>query len=126
MPSIVQSDNEFVNLAMEELCGLLGSSQIFSAALRPQSQGAVERSHRTMREQLAILIDSFVRANPRKWPKYIKHLEARMRHKKLSNGATPYSAVHCLFGSSALSTSLQAIGEIPEDLIWSDWLRAIV
>ena len=39
IPAVIQSDNEFVNLAFEELCSLLGSTQIFSAALRPQSPG---------------------------------------------------------------------------------------
>ena len=35
VPAVVQSDNEFSNIAFEEMCMLLGSTQIFSTALRP-------------------------------------------------------------------------------------------
>ena len=36
VPAIVQSDNEFISVAFEEMCSLLGTHQIFSTALRPQ------------------------------------------------------------------------------------------
>ena len=58
MPAIVQSDNEFLSLAFEELFMLLGTSQLFSTALRPQSQSIIERSH------LAILVENYARSNP--------------------------------------------------------------
>ena len=74
IPAVVQSDNEFVNLAFVELCSLLGSTQIFSAALRPQSQGIVERSHLDIRAQLAILVEALARSNPRRWPQYLKYV----------------------------------------------------
>ena len=57
---MIQSDNEFACLAFEESCMLLGSTQIFSTALRPQSQGVVERSHVDLRAALAILAARFV------------------------------------------------------------------
>jgi len=126
VPAVVQSDNEFVNLAFEELTTLLGAAQLFSAALRPQSQGIVERSHRDLRAALAIVVEAFIRACPRKWPNYVRYLEARMRHKTLPTGHTPYQAVHGFYGSTALGTALGAIQEIPEDLIYSDWLQGIV
>ena len=37
IPFVVPSDNEFCNLAFEELCSSLGSTQVFSTALHPQS-----------------------------------------------------------------------------------------
>jgi len=126
VPAIVQSDNEFVNLAFEELTTLLGAAQLFSTALRPQSQGIVERSHKDLRAALAIVVEAFIRACPRKWPTYVRYLEARMRHKSLPTGSTPYQAVHGFYGSTSLSTALGAIQEIPEDLIYSDWLQGIV
>ena len=126
VPAVIQSDNEFCNLAFEELCTLLGSTQIFSTALRPQSQGIVERSHRDIRSQLAILVDTYVRSNPRKWPTYLRFVEHKLRHKTLVTGVSPYSAIHGFLGSSALSTALGAIEEMPEDMIWADWLHAIV
>ena len=126
IPAVVQSDNEFVNLAFEELCSLLGSTQIFSAALRPQSQGIVERSHRDIRAQLAILVEALARSNPRRWPQYLKYVEYKLRHRTLATGVTPYAAVHGFYGSSALSTAMGAIEAIPEDVVWADWLRTIV
>ena len=127
IPAVVQSDNEFTSLAFEEMCGLLGSSQAFATALRPQSQGIVERSHRTIREQLAILVEVYTRGNPRQWVKYLPFVEARLRNKSLAGtGGTPFKAIHGFFGSSALSTALGAIEEIPLDLVYGDWLRSIV
>ena len=78
IPAIVQSDNEFCTLALEELCQSLGSSQIFSTALHPQSQGIVERSHRDLREYMAKFIEAYARANPRKWARYVRWLEYKL------------------------------------------------
>ena len=126
VPAVVQSDNEFISLAFEELCSLLGSAQLFSTALRPQSQGIVERVHRDLRAGLAIVVETFVRACPRKWPKYVRYLESKLRHKRLPTGDTPYSAVHGFKGSTSLGTALGAIEAIPQDVVWSDWLDSLV
>ena len=126
VPAVFQSDNEFVSLAFEELCTLLGAAQLFSTALRPQSQGIEERSHRDMRAALAIVVESFIRSCPRKWPEYVRYLEAKIRQKRLPTGDSPYAAVHGFAGSTALSSALGAIDAIPEDLIYSDWLQSIV
>ena len=95
VPQIIHSDNEFVSLVLEELTSLLGSCQLFSTALRPQSLGADERSHRDIRAGLGILIDAFARANPRSWPQHVRYLEAKARHRKNSaTNTTPYQAFH--------------------------------
>ena len=60
VPVVIQSDNQFATLALEELLTLLGSNQIFSIAFRPQSQGIVERSHLELRKGLAILVEAYV------------------------------------------------------------------
>jgi len=126
VPQVIQSDNEFLNLAFEELCTLLGSTQIFSTALRPQSQGIVERSHRDIRANLALLVEAFVRSQPRRWPQLLRLVEHKLRHKTTVEGITPYAATHGFYGSSALSTALGALEEIPTDIIHQDWLRCIV
>ena len=126
MPAVIQSDNEFVTLALEELTSLLGSNQIFSTALRPQSQGIVERSHLELRKALAILVEAYVRSRPRTWPRFLRLLESELRHKKTESGETPYAAVHGFYGSTPLSSAFQAITEIPEHVVWNDWLRGIV
>ena len=91
-----------------------------------QSQGIIERSHREIRAGLAKLVEAFVRANPRKWPTYIRYVEAKMRHKTITGNITPYSAVHGFNGSSVLSTAIGAIQEIPPNLIHQDWIFGIV
>ena len=126
IPQVVQSDNEFCTMAFEELFQSLGSSQIFSTALHPQSQGIVERSHREMRESLAKLIESYARANPRRWPQYVRWLEHKLRHKPLIDGVTQYQVIHGFLGSSELSTALQAMAEIPLQLLTQDWLQGII
>jgi len=125
VPAVVQSDNEFVSLAMEELTSLLGSSQIFSTALRPQSQGIVERSHRDIRNTLAILVEALVRSNPRSWPKLVRYCESKARHKSLATGVTPYALIHGFSGSTALSSAIGAFEEIPQDLVHTEWLAHI-
>ena len=80
IPAVVQSDNEFTSLAMEELTQLLGSTQLFSMALRPQSQGIVERVHRDIRATLAVLVDKYLRACPREWFQYLRYLESKLKH----------------------------------------------
>ena len=43
VPAVWQSDNEFCNLAFEELCSLLGGNQLFSTALNPKAQGIYQQ-----------------------------------------------------------------------------------
>ena len=129
VPAIVQSDNEFVSLALEELVALMGSTQIFSTAFRPQSQGIVERSHRVIREALSVLIAAYVRAVPNKWPTLLRWVETKLRHKPILIGdkhITPYAVIHGFFGSSSLETALGRFQEIPSDLVLHDWLAEIV
>ena len=126
VPCIHQSDNEFANLAVSELISLLGAVQLFSAALRPQSQGLVERIHRDIRAGLAIAVESLCRAKPRRWPRYLRRLEYKLRHKTLANGRSPFEAVHGFAGSSGLHSALGAFDEIPEELVFASWLQEIV
>ena len=124
--AIHQSDNEFCNAAFEEFVWLMGASQLFSTALRPQSNGVVERTHREIRSVLAVLLDALSRAAPRKWPAFVRWVEYRLRHKTLPNSHTAYEAMHGFAGSSALTSSLCALKEIPEELVHTDWLASVV
>ena len=125
VPSIHQSDNEFCNMAVSELVSLLGATQLFSTALRPQPQGLLERSHRDIRDGLAIAVESLCRAAPRRWPRHLRRLEYRLRHKLMPCGKTPYMAVKGFAGSTALESALGAFDEIPIELVFSDWLQSI-
>ena len=125
VPCIHQSDNEFCNMAVSELISLIGAAQLFSTALRPQPQGLVERVHRDLRAGLAIAVESLCRAAPRRWPRHIRRLEYRLRHKIVVDGKTPYQAIHGFAGTSALSSALDAFDEIPIELVFSEWLQSI-
>ena len=126
VPQVVQSDNEFCNLACEEACTCLGSSQLFSTALRPQSQGIVERMHSDLRAQLAILVEAYVRSCPRRWPQFVRHAEHKLRHRRIVPGVTPYMAVHGFAGSSALASAMGAVPATPDNIVWADWLRTLI
>ena len=126
IPQVGQSDNEFCSLAFEELCSTLGTTQVFSSALHPQSQGVVERAHRDMRSALAKLVEEYVRANPRKWPCYVRWLEYKLRHKEIVSGITPYLLVHGFSGSTELASALHTVSEIPPAILATDWLRGIL
>ena len=126
VPLVIQSDNEFLTLAFEELFSLLGSSQLFSTALRPQSQGIVERSHRDIRAALSVLVESYTRSNPRRWVQYLRYIEHKLRHKPNQEGITPYMLVHGYAGSTILSTAMGGLVEIPVDHVHGDWLRHII
>ena len=126
VPAVIQSDNEFCSLCMEEFSQLLGSTQLFSAALRPQSQGLVERRHKDIRSALAVLVECYLRACPRKWVQHIRYLASKINHHKGASGISPYEAIHGFAGSSLLSTACGAITEIPVEVVHQEWSRHIV
>ena len=126
VPSIMHSDNEFISLAIHELTSLMGSSQLFSTALRPQSLGVDERSHRDIRNGLRVMVDAFVRANPRNWTQFTRYLESKSRHRvNPATGISPYQAWHGFSGSTPLASALRAFEEIPEGLVHTEWLKGI-
>ena len=125
IPHVIQSDNEFDTFVINEMLSLLGSLQFFSSAFHPQSQGIVERSHRDIRRGLAKLIEQYARANPSSWPDFIRHLEARLRHKRLPMGATPFAVVHGFYGSSLLESAISRVEGIPVGIPDQEWLDFI-
>jgi hypothetical protein len=124
---LIQSDNEFANAAVEELVYLLGARQLFSLALRPQSQGIVERGHKEIRNGFSVLVSAFARACPRTWPNYTRWMEHRARHRPLlADGTSAYSVAHGFYWSSPLQSSLVCLDKIPVDLVTQPWLNEIV
>ena len=74
------------------------------------------------------MVESLARALPREWPKFLRWMEHKLRHKafKLSGTATtPYACVHGFSGSAALQSSLAALEQNPEDLVTHPWLLDI-
>ena len=130
IPRVIQSDQEFSSAIISELGVLLGSNQIFSTALRPQPQGITERSHREIRSTLASFVETLVRAHPRRWPTLVRIAESKLRHKTLLEvegvKVTPYSVVHGFYGSSSLKSAVQAIAEVPVEVVSNAWMSEII
>ena len=130
VPKLIQSDLEFASQILNEFTVLLGSNQMFSTALRPQSQGITERSHKEMRATLSMFVETLVRAHPRRWPRLIRIAESKIRQKTLLDvegiRVTPYSAVHGFAGSSALRSAVDAVGDVPNALVTNAWLSTII
>ena len=125
VPCIVHSDNEFISVAFKELVVLMGSNQLFSIALRPQSLGADERGHRDIRAGLSVLVDCFIRSKPRDWPKFVRYLESKCRNRINSANISPYQAWHGFSGMAGLASALKAFDELPADIVHTDWLVGI-
>jgi len=129
VPEVIQTDlgKEFTNSLVAELLGLLGSSQVFSSAVHPQSQGITERPHRDMTALLAMLVERLVQTRPDTWPEHLRTLECRCRDKTIGkSGFTPRSLVAGWFGVTPLQSALAMIGEIPSDLPYDEWVRNLV
>ena len=59
VPKIIQTDqgSNFVSRLFKHLCKTFGITKINSTAYRPQSQGCLERTHRTVKEYLRSFVD---------------------------------------------------------------------
>ena len=129
VPLVLQSDQgpEFMNDLLAELSSLLGSRQVFSSSFHPQSQGIVERAHRTITALLGILIESLSKGRPRRWPRFIRVLEARLRDKTFGNsGLTPRGVVYGWFNVTPLSSALGVVQELPTELAYDSWVKEMV
>ena len=73
-----------------------------------------------------MLVDSYLRACPRKWIQYLRYLESKLRHHRGRKDVSRYECVHGFAGSSLLSTACGAITEIPVECVHADWLSSIV
>jgi len=129
VPLVLQSDQgpEFMNEVLAELAGLMGARQVFSSSFHPQAQGIVERAHRTMTALLGILIETMVKGRPRRWPRFIRALEARLRDKTFGDSSlTPRGVVQGWFNVTPLSAALGILEEIPENLPYDEWIKEMV
>ena len=71
-------------------------------------------------------ISCSLRANSRRWPRYVRLLEYKLRHREIVDGITPYQLVHGFHGSIELSTALGALRVFLQYILISDWLRGII
>jgi len=129
VPLVLQSDQgpEFTNEILAEVSSQLGSRQVFSSSFHPQAQGVVERAHRTMTALLGILMETLIKGRPRRWPRFIRTLEARLRDKTFGeSGLTPRGVVNGWFNVTPLASATGQVAELPEDLAYDHWVKEMV
>lgn len=129
VPLVVQSDQgpEFTNEILAEVVNLMGGRQVFSSSFHPQAQGIVERAHRTMTALLGILMETLIKGRPRRWPRFVRTLEARLRDKTFGHsGLTPRGVVNGWCNVTPLSSATGQLAELPADLAYDEWVRDMV
>ena len=92
LPKEIQSDqgSNFMSTVFQEVMFQLGIKQINSSAYHPQSQGALERYHQTLKT----MIKSYCQENPGEWDKGIPFLLFASRDTpNESTGFTPFELV---------------------------------
>lgn len=97
----ILSDNspEFCSNLVSELCSRLDIKHIKSFNYRPQSDGALERSHDKLKEFLAMYCEIEANGDTREWDIFLGHAEsAYNKSKHSSTGLTPHQLV---FGEKA-------------------------
>lgn len=94
VPKRFHSDQgtEFSNQIIKQLVKFLGSSQTFNTAYHPQTNGALERFHATLREHVRM----YHNRNLRNWDKIIPF--AIICHNTSVNQSTGYTPYELLFG----------------------------
>ncbi|XP_071490828.1 uncharacterized protein [Diadema antillarum] len=94
LPKEIQSDqgSNFMSRVFQELMYQLGIQQIKSSAYHPQSQGALERYHQTLKTMLKV----YCQDNPRDWDKGIPFLLFAAR--AVPNESTGFSPFELVFG----------------------------
>ena len=84
IPLVIQGDREFTSDVLTELCFVLGATNLFSTALRPTTNGVIDRTHRTIRTTLRALVQELLRAQPRRLPEFLTRAEYKLRHKPVT------------------------------------------
>jgi len=76
---------------------------------------------------LGILMETLIKGRPRKWPRFIRTLEARLRDKTFGDsGLTPRGVVNGWFNVTPLANATGQIAEIPAELCYEHWVREMV
>ena len=72
-------------------------------------------------------METLIRGRPRRWPRFIRALEARLRDKTFgTSGLTPRLVVQGWANVTPLASATGALQEIPADLPYGDWVRELV
>lgn len=104
IPEVLLTDQgaNFTSDVFKRVCKLLKIKKIQTTAYRPQSNGALERSHRSLVEYLK----NFVGSKPQDWDTWLR--QAVHVHNNYPHTSTKLTPMDCLFGFTAeLPTSIK-------------------
>lgn len=118
LPREVQSDRgtNFTSTVFQAVMNELGIEQVTSSAYHPQSQGAIERFHRTLKDMVRAYSDQF----PSEWDAAMPFLMFAVRDTvNESTGFTPFELVygHEVRGPLRLLKDRLVGGRPPEDTL---------
>lgn len=89
---LTDQGRNFVSSLMKEICKNLGIKKIQTTPYHPQSNGMVERLHRTLTDSLS----HFVRRDGRDWHKWVKYVV--MAYRSIPHSSTGYSPNYLMYG----------------------------
>ncbi|XP_037870373.1 uncharacterized protein LOC119629252 [Bombyx mori] len=97
IPNTIFTDQgtNFTSDLFKSTCSFLKIKNLWSTPYHPQSQGALERSHSTLKEYLK----SFVNDNQDDWPRYV--YTAMLSYNTAIHSTTNFSPYELLFGHKA-------------------------
>lgn len=89
---LTDQGTNFTAELFKKTCEFLKIKQLWSSPYHPQTQGALERSHSTLKEYLK----SYVNENQNNWPKYV--YTSMLAYNTAVHSTTHYSPFELLFG----------------------------
>lgn len=90
---VTDCGTEFLSKVFKEVCHLLKIKQTSTTPYHPQSNGSLERSHRTLGEYLR----SFVQKDPQNWDTYVPY--AMFCHNSTVHTATNFQPYQLVYGN---------------------------
>lgn len=96
---VTDCGTEFLSRVFNEVCKLLKIKQTSTIPYHPQSNGSLERSHRTLGEYLR----SFVNKDPQSWDSYVPF--SMFCHNSTIHSTTKYQPYHLVYGNPVVKPS---------------------
>ncbi|CAF4830994.1 unnamed protein product [Pieris macdunnoughi] len=117
IPRMILTDQgtNFTAELFKKTCEFLKIKQIWSSPYHPQTQGALERSHSTLKEYLK----SYVNENHTNWHKYV--FTAMLSYNTSVHASTNFTPYELLFGHKAYIPD--SVYEQPPDVTYPEYIK---
>ena len=119
IPKSILTDQgtNFAAELFKQTCSFLKIKQLWSTPYHPQTQGALERSHSTLKEYLK----SYVNENQTNWPRYV--YTAMLAYNTSTHCTTNFTPYELLYGHKPFIPN--SIYETAPDVTYSDYVRVL-